>query len=576
MPADLIPCANQSSDDHMSPKKDMTMEQRMLLAFGLMGVVLLVTQFVLPKPQPAVNKAAATKAAPKQEKAPAAAVAAVKPAAEQPHSAQDIVAAAESTHTIETDHYRIVFSNKGAVVRGWVLKKFQDTNGKPIELINRRAVDKTGYPFSVRGMDHQPVAPLNDALWVMKASADKVEFEYAGSGWRGRKTFAFQKASYLTQISSEVWENGQGKRHLLSWRGGFGDETVIGAAASQHSVHYDLDANKLVVQSAGDADDGPLSNSGRYSFAGLEDSYFAAVALPDKPEGFYLHTVADSVANALDGKEEPNTGVAVGGDASNRFSLFVGPKDTRLLRSISPRLEQLVDWGWFGVIAQPLFLALRWLHDAYIPNWGWAIVVLTVVINFVTLPLKVSSLKSMKKMSALQPKIKEINDRYKGMSLRDPKKAEQNQEVMDLYKKHGVNPMGGCMPMLLQIPFFIAFYKVLSVAIELRGADWLWVTDLSRPETIPIRVLPLAMIASQFVMQKMTPSTTADPAQQRIMLMMPLFMGFMFYGVSSGLVLYWMTGNVVGIAQQWFFNKTFHAPEAAAQPEAAKKKSSRK
>jgi YidC/Oxa1 family membrane protein insertase len=136
--------------------------------------------------------------------------------------------------------------------------------------------------------------------------------------------------------------------------------------------------------------------------------------------------------------------------------------------------------------------------------------------------------------------------------------------------------MGGCVPMLLQIPFFIAFYKVLTVAIEMRGASWLWVSDLSQPETLPIRILPIAMIVSQFIMQKMTPSTTADPSQQRIMLMMPLILGFMFYGVSSGLVLYWLTGNVVGIAQQWFFNKTSVAPVPPPPPVKQAKKGAKK
>jgi YidC/Oxa1 family membrane protein insertase len=177
----------------------------------------------------------------------------------------------------------------------------------------------------------------------------------------------------------------------------------------------------------------------------------------------------------------------------------------------------------------------------------------------------------MKKMSELQPQIAAINEKYRGMKMTDPRKQNQQAEVMELYKKHNVNPVGGCVPMALQIPFFIAFYKVLSAAIELRGASWLWVEDLSRPETIPIRILPVAMVVTQFIMQKMTPATSADPAQQRVMLMMPAFLGFMFYGVSSGLVLYWLTGNLVGILQQWFFNKTFHAP-AAAPPAAAPKK----
>jgi YidC/Oxa1 family membrane protein insertase len=187
----------------------------------------------------------------------------------------------------------------------------------------------------------------------------------------------------------------------------------------------------------------------------------------------------------------------------------------------------------------------------------------TIIINLLLMPLKLTSIKSMKKMSSLQPQIAAINEKYKNLSIRDPKKAQQNQEVMELYKKHGVNPVGGCVPLVLQIPFFIAFYKVLSVSIELRGAKWLWVSDLSQPETIAIRILPITMIATQFILQKMTPSTTADPAQQRIMLLMPLMMGFMFYGVSSGLVLYWLTGNLVGIAQQWLMNRWSQASSPA-------------
>jgi YidC/Oxa1 family membrane protein insertase len=259
-------------------------------------------------------------------------------------------------------------------------------------------------------------------------------------------------------------------------------------------------------------------------------------------------------------------GAGVGGSGENRFSAFVGPKDVDILRGVSPKLEQVVDFGWFTVIARPLFLSVNWVNNRWVHNYGWSIVVVTVIINFLLLPLKFTSLKSMKKMQLLQPQIAAINAKYKGLSIRDPKKADQNQEVMDLYKKHGVNPMGGCVPMVLQIPFFFAFYKVLTVAIEMRGAEWLWVSDLSQPEHIPIRILPVAMIITQFIMQKMTPSTSADPTQQRMMLMMPLILGFMFYGMSSGLVLYWLTGNLVGIAQQWFFNRgsvTIPAPVPA-------------
>jgi YidC/Oxa1 family membrane protein insertase len=202
---------------------------------------------------------------------------------------------------------------------------------------------------------------------------------------------------------------------------------------------------------------------------------------------------------------------------------------------------------------------------------------MTIFINFALFPLKITSMKSMKKMQALQPQITAINDKYKNIGMRDPRKQEQNQEVMALYQKHGVNPLGGCMPMLLQMPFLFAFYKVFSIAIEMRGANWLWVTDLSQHETIPIHILPILMIATQFIMQKMTPTTTGgDPAQQKVMMFMPLMFGFMFYSASSGLVLYWLTGNVVNIAQQWFFNRTTVAADVAQSVQVTKKKNGRK
>jgi YidC/Oxa1 family membrane protein insertase len=154
--------------------------------------------------------------------------------------------------------------------------------------------------------------------------------------------------------------------------------------------------------------------------------------------------------------------------------------------------------------------------------------------------------------------------------MRDPRAQQKNEETMALYKKHGANPMGGCLPMAIQIPFFIAFYKVLAVSIELRHANWLWVTDLSQPEHITPHILPIAMIATQFFLQKMTPTASADPNQQRMMLLMPLVMGFFFYGLPSGLVLYYFTVNLVGIAQQVFFNKTITVADLPLPPPAKK------
>jgi YidC/Oxa1 family membrane protein insertase len=226
------------------------------------------------------------------------------------------------------------------------------------------------------------------------------------------------------------------------------------------------------------------------------------------------------------------------------------------LGKINPRLEDLIDWGWFGILAKPLFLILQWMTTFYVHNYGWSIILLTVAINIALLPLRIANLKSMKKMQALQPEMAKINDKYKGISMSDPRAAQKQQETMDLYKKHGVNPMGGCIPMLIQLPFLYAFYKVLAVTIEMRGASWLWVGDLSQPEHFAIRFLPLVMVASSFLMQKMTPMAGGDPSQQKVMQFMPLMWGFFFWSASSGLVLYWLTSNLVQITQQWFFNKT--------------------
>jgi YidC/Oxa1 family membrane protein insertase len=165
-------------------------------------------------------------------------------------------------------------------------------------------------------------------------------------------------------------------------------------------------------------------------------------------------------------------------------------------------------------------------------------------------------------MQGIQPEVAALNAKYKNLKMNDPKKTEQNQELMDLYKRHGINPVGGCLPMVLQLPFVFAFYKVLSVTIEMRGASWLWVTDLSQPETIALRVLPILLIVTQFLQQRMTPSPGMDPTQQKMMLIMPLFLGYVFYYYASGLVLYWLTGNLVGILQQVALNRLMPSPAA--------------
>lgn len=567
-----------------TPDKDQP-EQRLMLAFGLMIAVLAVTTYFMPKqPDPAPPKPAETKAAtPAAASTPAPAAPGAKTpagpaaAAAKPGEASKVArieAAQEQTLAVETDLFRVTLSNRGAVARSWVLKKFKDSKGKDLELINPKAIERYGFPLQVSFHHPQTAEVLNKALYNGTLSADKlsVTFEFFDGTWYGKKTLRFKPGSYVVDVASEVRAGSTAKPHLLAWRGGFGDFTVIGAAAAQKNVY--TENGGLVLKTADTAEKEPQSNRGRFDFAGMADSYFAAVALTEGRD-FELHTFQDKAPNSIDNKEDPFPGMAIGGDAKNEFRMFIGPKDTGLLSSVSPKLAGLVDLGWFKLLASPLFWSLHWLYDHWVHNWGWSIVVFTILINFALLPLKISSLKSMKQMANIQPEMKKIQDKYAGMSMKDPRKQNQNQEMMDLYKKHGVNPVGGCMPMFLQLPFFIAFYNVLANAIELRGAHWLWVTDLSRPENWAgdLRVLPILMLATQFLMQKMTPSTTTDPAQKNMMLIMPLMLGFMFWGQSSGLVLYWLTSNVVGIVQQYFFNKFGHgSPAAPAVAKIAPKK----
>ncbi len=560
--------------DQAPQSEGLSMEKRLLVAFILMGLILFLTPYLYKPSAPPAKSTQAPLPQPQTiEKPQTEAPVAAAPALGQ------VSASKEEAFDIDTDLYRVTFSNRGAVVRSWVLKKYKNSAGKPLELVSAAGAAKTGFPFSVEFPGGKSPADLNDALFAAKRSADGlgVEFEFSDGRVLARKSFTFQRNRYLMELTSSVAADGKPVPHVLTWRGGFGDIGGFNHPNTLQSLYFDASSNKLVVQQAKAAKNGPVSSFGAYSFVGIEDSYFTTAFLPSGQSPFELRTFSDQASPAAGAAEVAFLGVGVGGSGENRFSVFVGPKDVDVLRSVNPRLEQVVDFGWFSIIAKPLFLSLNWVDNRWVHNYGWSIVVVTIIINFLLLPLKFTSLKSMKKMQLLQPQIAAINEKYKGIGLRDPRKADQNQEVMELYKKHGVNPMGGCMPMVLQIPFFFAFYKVLTVAIEMRGAQWLWVTDLSQPEHLAIRVLPITMIGTQFIMQKMTPSTTADPTQQRMMLMMPLILGFMFYGMSSGLVLYWLTGNVVGIAQQWFFNRgASPLPALAPAPKAKTKKAARK
>ncbi len=559
-----------------------SLEKRLPLALALMMLVLLVSQYLF-KPAPAAkppkpaNENTAAKVVQKPEAAVPAA-AAVKEAIPPPAPGQ-VQAASEITTDIDTDMYHIVFSNRGAVVKSWVLKKYKDDAGKPLQLTDPAAT-AVPPPFSLEITGAKPAFDPNTVLYQAKPSANGlgVDYEYSDGKTTIRKSFQFATSSYLANIKSVVLENGAPIPALLMWRGGFGDQKVRNASSTERTVRYDTSAAKLITKNAKDAKNGPITDTGNYAFGGLEDNFFAAVALPADSLSLEVRTYSDQVKLPNEEKPQSFVGAGLSTGPQNDVSLFVGPKDVDVLKQVNPKLAQLINWGFFGVIAKPLFLWLNWVKDNWTGNYGWAIMLVTLIINLALFPFRLTSLKSARKMQRLQPQIQAINAKYKGIGMRDPRKAEQNQEVMALYKREGVNPVGGCLPMLVQIPFFYAFYRVLDIAIELRHASWLWVPDLSSPETLPIHLLPIILIATQFYSQKLTPAAGVDPNQQRMMMFMPLMFGFMFYFASAGLVLYWLTSNLVGIAQQLIINRFMPtpAPPPPAPPKAPVKRTVKK
>jgi YidC/Oxa1 family membrane protein insertase len=554
------------------PPKEMSMEMRLLLAFLLMGAVMFVFQYLTPQaPPPKKQPTTAAQTTPAAE-TPAATPAPSTPApstAEPPaQAAAPNPAATPQTMrpplVIETDLYKVTLSNQGGTIRSWLLKKTKGNDGKPLDLVN--SASGMDFPYSLHFPGTKPNANLNWTWYQQAVDPDHlgVTYTYSDGHVSVRKVIRFQQKSYLSMVSTEVTLDGKPLPAMIQWRGGFGDLTVAAASPNQRSLYFDVPNNKLVEESAKAAAKGPITSSGQFSFGGLADNYFAAVFLTEGNAGMQQITYADNVPTPYNKTPEYFSGVAIGDGDANRFEVFVGPKDLEELRRVNPKLEQVVDFGWLSIIAKPLFLIVNWANNTFVHNFGWSIVIITILINLALFPLRLGNMKSMRKMQALKPQIDAINAKYKNVSLRDPKKADQNQEVMDLYKKNGVNPMGGCLPMLIQLPFFFAFYKVFTVSVVMRGASWLWVHDLSQPEQLAIHILPIVMVATQFFMQQMTPQAAGvDPNQQKMMKFMPLMFGFFFYNLPSGLVLYYLTSNLVGMGLQWFFNKTAMADDAA-------------
>lgn len=534
-----------------------------VLSAVVMGLYIYLAPRPEPPPQPAQDTLEETTPAPAEAGGQAEAEQRRATAAEEADDT-DVEAETEQTVVVENENYRVEFTNRGAVVTSWQLKQYNDSLGEPLDLVHADGAKRYGMPFRLVRPGGDPIEGTDEALFAfnrgrnVRNAPETLTFEYAKPGLRVLKRFAFEASGHVVQVETQVVEADRPQRHLLSWAGGFGDTAQAGN--SVHSQTYYYTDGDIEYVPADDAEDERITHSGPFPFVGIGDLFFTAAAIPEPGQDIRIETSAIEIvpAGAEPGDEQTYVAGAFGGATDNRFRLYVGPKSRSSLAEVGEvgnAFRGIVDYGFFAFIAEPLFIMLRWVHSNIVANWGWSIVIITVLINTILFPLKYKSTKSMRKMQQLQPLVKEINNRYKGVTMRDPRKAKQNEELQALYKKHNANPMGGCLPILLQMPFFFAFYKLLTVAIEMRQAEWLWVSDLSNPETLAIRVLPLAMVATQFWSQSLTPTPTADAMQARMMKFMPLVFGFIFYQFQAGLVLYWLTSNCVGIAQQLVLNR---------------------
>jgi YidC/Oxa1 family membrane protein insertase len=586
-----------------NPQHEAGAEQRPIIVFAAIMVLLLAGQYLLgkfgprpPAPAPTTSNAPTPKAEEKPQPTTQTTAQPTKPqtvaAAKAAVGALSVVqkqAASETETTIENDLVKIVFTNKGAQVKHWILKKhLSDDRKSQLDMVNARAAEAHGYPLSFFTWDENLMSKLNSSLYVASVAGDHqapatVTFEYADGEVAAKKVISVDK-DYVVKVATEVTQNGAAVQAFPQWPSGLGDQLTGPGYAStridwqtpekieRHAAHEGFIFKSHI--SNGQNVDGPLP------WVGVVDQYFAAVFLPDRPHNakmVQLHTTIPRDPNADDEKKKKDIysvlGAAVGDkDGPTSMRLFAGPKDLDTLSAVratsdsgqlNGNIEGVVDFGTFAVIAKPLFQWLRWTHQHWVANWGWAIMLVTIIINLALFPLRYTGMKSALMQQKIQPEVAAINRRYQGVKITDPRQQEKQREIQALHKREGINPLAGCIPTLIQLPFLWSFYTMLNAVNELRHANWLWIKDLSAPD--PWYLLPIAIVISMFFMQKMTPMQGMDAAQAKMMqVMMPVMIGFISMSLPAGLGVYWFMGNLLGIVSQYAMNNTPKAREIRA------------
>jgi YidC/Oxa1 family membrane protein insertase len=486
------------------------------------------------------------------------------------NGAPAVPATGEQTVEVVTPLYRAQFTNRGAEIKGWELARYRTADReqpKPVQLLTQH--DPATGPLAIHTVDPKITKRLREGLYGAERDFSTLDAEHPTghvmftyrepeSGARVTKRLTFHHDSYLVDISVQAeglagpLDVGLGANFgIVEWGEGF--IGLIGPASL---------VDDQVEKSLPEAE---LERKGAVRWVALQDKYFLSVLIPTGASAVVVRKEGDKLATARV-RFSPATDAAAG-TANLSLKLYAGPKEYDGLRALNVGLEETIDFGWFiygswdivRAVAKPLFYVLRFLYD-FTHNYGVSIVLLTVGIKLLFVPLQYKSYKSMKEMQFIQPKVVALQSKYKD------DRERLNRELIKLYRDHKVNPVGGCLPMLLQMPVFVALFNILYMTIDLRQAPFLlWITDLSVQD--PYYVLPILMGVSMVVQQKIMPSTM-DPAQAKIMLLLPVFMTFLFLTFPAGLVLYWLTNNVLTITQQFVTDRyVYKQPTFASAPE---------
>ena len=557
------------------------MERRAALAIGLSLLILYLYQaFVLP-PQPAPAEQQAGAPAASAPAAPGRPVEALQPTPVAPApsaAAPEAVTADTAEREIVVDNgvVEAVFTNRGARLLHWRLKRYLGDGGAPVDLVPGNLPPELPRPLSLTLADADATTRANTALYRVtgdtggrldvRDAPGRLVFEYEdAAGLRLRKEIEFAPNSYVFTFSPTVTQAGGPVMPVIQWGPGLGDVGARSAGGSFFTGNYvqppsaiyerDGDVTRVVPDSIAEE----RVHEGTFAFVGVDDHYFLVAAIEPGRARVEYDTVS-SPASEDAGRRFVSHSLALAGEP-RPVKVFAGPKALETLQAAGAggALAEAINFGIFTWLVIPLLSALKWLYG-FVGNYGWAIVLLTIVINLAMFPLRHKSLVSMRRMQALQPQIKAIQERYADLKMTDPARQKMNTEVMNLYREKGVNPASGCVPMLLTMPVLLAFYSMLSQSIELRGADFgFWIHDLSQKD--PYYVTPLLMGATMFWQQWVTP-TSADPAQQRMMMFMPLLLTGIFVSLPSGLAIYYLISNMCQIGQQYMTNRLIGKPPA--------------